>query len=763
MSSPNPPLSRRRFLRDSALVVGSVGGAAALAGCSGEPSPQSTATTFPTMPRPVESTTAAPRDSWAPRPRTVGALRCVAEQVNERLVLHTDGGDVTFWSGVTLSASTPGHVGDARSASRADYRRWLPLMASLGVRVVRLAGLHGAVFYEELLRYNTANPAAPIYLIQGIEVIDPGALPATGLADPAVTRQARAQMLATSAAVHGDLQRRAGTAPVTGTWAADVSPWTIAYVLGGTWQPIVLTRTDAAGASATASPDGATGRYLRATSDATPSERWCAARLDELATDLARRGTSVPLAVGATPEIDPLPHPQEPDPAGDRVSLDARHIETTDAWPGGRFAAYDAYPYRPLFLFHEPELQGDDPYRAYLQALRTAFAGMPLFLTSYGVTSALGSGGNGARGRDQGHHTEPEMMRLNAESLSMFASLGLTGATLTAWADDWSASTWNTAERYALVTPQRRALYHDPLTSDQWHGLIAHDPVRAGDRVVHESSADMMSRVTFDYDASWAYFTLYFGGRVTSPVEIGFDILGGAGLRFPGGSGEPIFDVAIRMVPTMSTTVVFIRSGLDPIRLDGLPRGWWPSPARGGWNGEQLLLNRSYLVPGTTTPVSPQFLDIGTLVLGSWWDEQADDYNSLATWHLARASSSDPAILRFRIPWSMLAMADPSDRQVLVPTTVRPSLVPARTVNVTIESSTPGSPITFPVSMPRWSTAPYTERVKSGAQTFAATLRDVTRLQPPSLTSPTTGSPSSATATSTTSTTATSRSATTTS
>ena len=49
-------------------------------------------------------------------------------------------------------------------------------------------------------------------------------------------------------------------------------------------------------------------------------------------------------------------------------------------------------------------------------------------------------------------------------------------------------------------------------------------------------------------------------------------------------------------------------------------RGWWPSPARGGWNTEQLVLNRSYLVPGSTTPVSPQFLDIGTLVLGSWWD-----------------------------------------------------------------------------------------------------------------------------------------------
>ena len=737
MTSPPPPLSRRRFLRDSALVAGSVG-TAALAGCSGEPGPQSTATNFPTIPASMAPTTPLPTDSWAPSPHLAGGLRCVAQQVNDRLVLHTQGGDVTFWTGVTLAPSTPGHVSGTRSATRTDYRRWLPMMAELGVRVVRLPGLHSSAFYEELLRYNEAHPTTPLYLIQGVEVLDSDVLPPGGLTDAALTRRARDEAVAASAAVHGDLRRPAGTATVTGTWTADVSPWTIAFILGTRWNPLLLQRTNA---STEVTAPGTRGRYVTTSEAATPAERWCADRLQELAADLATRGTSVPLAVAASPEIDPLPHPQEPDPQGDLVSLDARNIVTTAAWPGGRFAAYEAFPYRPHFLFHEPGLTGDDAYRGYLQALHEAFAGLPLFVTAFGVTSALGSGGEGVADRDQGHHTEQQMMRLNADMLAMFASIGLTGATLAAWADDWAASTWNTAERYTLVPAKRRALFHDPLTSDQWRGLIAHDPVRAGERVVHESSGDVMSRVTFDYDASWAYLTLYFQGRVTSPVEIGFDILEGAGLRFPGGSGEPIFDVAIRMVPTMSTTVVFIRSGLDPIRLDGLPRGWWPSPARGGWNTEQLVLNRSYLVPGSTTPVSPQFLDIGTLVLGSWWDEQADDYNTLATWHLARASAHDPAILRFRVPWSMLAMADPSDRQVLVPTSFRPSLAMARTVNVTIESSTPGSPITFPLSMPRWNTAPYTERVKSGAQAITGALRDLTRLQPPSLASPGTTAP----------------------
>lgn len=690
---------------------------------------QTTATTISSAPTP--EATASPAtvgDSWAPRPTQLGGLECVARQVNDRLVLHTAGGDVTFWAGVTLDANTPGHVAGTRAATRADYRRWLPMMASLGIRVVRLPGLHGSVFYEELLRYNTTNSNAPIYLIQGIELLDGEIMSTSSLFEKAVVERARAEVLAAGAAVHGDLSRRSGSAKVTGTWTADVSAWTVAFVLGAGWLPGQLQRTDETDPRAAA----VTGEYVTSAPEATPSERWCAARLQELAADLARRGKSVPLAVWAGSEIDPLPHPQEPDLQADLATLDARNIVTTPAWPGGRFAAFEAEPYRPLFLFHEPGLQGDDAYRAYLQLLRETFEGMPLFVTSFGVTSALGSGGRGVGGRDHGHHTEPEMMQRNADMLSMFASIGVTGATLSAWQDDWSAATWNTAERYTLVRATKRALFHDPLTADQWSGLLAMDPVPVGERVVHEASDHMMSRVGFDYDASWAYFTLYFQGRVTSPVEIGFDILDGAGLRLPGGSGDPIFDVAIRMVPTMSTSVVFIRSGLDPIRLDGLPRGWWPSPARGGWNTEQLVLNRSYLVPGSTTPVSPQFLDIGTLVLGSWWDTQADDYNTLATWHMARASADDPTILRFRVPWSMLAMADPAGRQALVPTMFRPSLRSVRAINVTIESSTPGSPITFPLSWSPWQTAAYDERLKSGSERIAAAMGDLSVQQPPS-------------------------------
>ena len=144
----------------------------------------------------------------------------------------------------------------------------LPMMAQLNIRVVRLPGLHAPVFYEELLRYNEAHPTKPIYLIQGVEIIGTDALSTAGLYADSVTRTARTELLAASAAVHGDLSRRAGSAAVTGSWTADVSAWTIGFVVGNRWLPAQLQSTDAANAQAPA----VRGRYVTSSNDATPSE-----------------------------------------------------------------------------------------------------------------------------------------------------------------------------------------------------------------------------------------------------------------------------------------------------------------------------------------------------------------------------------------------------------------------------------------------------------------------------------------------------------
>ena len=50
-------------------------------------------------------------------------------------------------------------------------------------------------------------------------------------------------------------------------------------------------------------------------------------------------------------------------------------------------------------------------------------------------------------------------------------------------------------------------------------------------------------------------------------------------------------------------------------------------------------------------------------------------------------------------------------------------MVPMRAMTVTVESSTPGSPIDFAMPLPAWSVARYSERVKTGASRLSEAFR----------------------------------------
>jgi hypothetical protein len=64
----------------------------------------------------------------------------------------------------------------------------------------------------------------------------------------------------------------------------------------------------------------------------------------------AKRGWSRPWTFTNWITLDPLDHPEEPLEQEDLVSVDATNLSATDAWPGGFFASYHAYPYHPEFM-----------------------------------------------------------------------------------------------------------------------------------------------------------------------------------------------------------------------------------------------------------------------------------------------------------------------------------------------------------------------------------------------------------------------------
>jgi hypothetical protein len=416
----------------------------------------------------------------------------------------------------------------------------------------------------------------------------------------------------------------------------------------------------------------------------------------------------MPIAFVNWPTTDPLRHPEEPHPGEDMVGVDANHVLPTTAWPGGTYASYHAYPYYPDFLRYEPGLNIEqtsgpaegtvDPYAGYLAALKKHHSSMPVLITELGVPSSLGSAHNGPLGRDQGGHTEQEAASIDAQLLRLVKGEGLSGAFLFAWTDEWFKFTWNTIEHQ---TPrERRQLWHDPLTNEQYFGLLAEDPARLPDvRTEQVPDGGKVARLTMDADPSYVYVDVtYAAGAPREPLVLSVDTVpGGTGVAGDGGS-----DYRVEIDPRAGSGRALVRAALDPDRLDT----WEDLPEAGApWHLYRLITNRSY---GGVKDSTMEYQDVGALVRGTW-DPASPRYNSLATWRI------DGDTVRMRIPWPMLGLSDPSSRTALG----EGDPVTTHTVDgdrglVLSLSIGGGVPYRTSFTWPTWNSVKYTERLKTG-------------------------------------------------
>ncbi|HYO85960.1 MAG TPA: hypothetical protein VES01_05820 [Dermatophilaceae bacterium] len=645
---------------------------------------------------------------------TRGGLRCLATQQSNRLVLHTAAGPMSFWAGVNLGGTTPGHSPGELAISPQDYQRWFTQMGEMGIRFLRIYTIHPPHMYQTLRTYNETHRQDPLYLIHGVYLPDESYVKSADLYDRGPTEAMTREVRDASAATHGRLTRARMRGRAWGTWDADVSPWLAAWIVGVEWDPVATAASDRRNARAPA----VAGRFFASAPRATPTERWLVARLDELATAEARSGVSLPIAAVNWPTADPLRHPQEHNSLEDLVTVDANHIVPQPAWPGGTFASYHAYPYYPDFQLLQPGYQvGGDSYRAYLADLKRHHAGMPMMVTEFGVPSSLGMAHRGSARRDQGFHSEQEKLSMDAGMLRSIRDLDLAGALVFVWADEWFKFTWNTRPRQAPVSSERRALWHDPLTNEQFFGIIATDPIRVGERAVVENRTGIQ-RIGLDHDASWVYLNITFENEPMQRIEVGFDVIPGGGLSLPGVGDEatsraPDYDVRVSIDPGHRTATALIRPDLDPITLDGLS-GPLPGPEPDGWLLQRLALNRAYTMPGTKRRVAADFFEVGRLLEGRWEPGETGS-DSRSTWQLTGPQDGFGALLRLRLPWSMLSMADPSSRVALAPRAGVATGVPVSQIGVRVEAGAAGS-AAFPLRWEGWNRVAYTERLKEGAQ-----------------------------------------------
>jgi hypothetical protein len=288
-------------------------------------------------------------------PRQVGQLTLPARVQGRSVEAATKSGFVPiFWAGVNLGSTIPGRQPGEVAATREDYDRWLSGIGDLGARVVRIYTILRPDFYDALDAYNSGHPDRPLFFIQGIWLPGEDEFAASGNAyAPGVTDTFKSEIDDAVDVVHGDAKLPERRGHASGTYGSDVSRWLLAYSIGIEWDPYAVQSTDRKNAGVAPYH----GRYFTASSNATPMESWLASMLDHTAADEAKRGWSRPLTFTNWLTLDPLHHPYEPLPQEDLVSVDATRIAATDAWPGGFFASYHAYPYYPDFMRLTPSYQ----------------------------------------------------------------------------------------------------------------------------------------------------------------------------------------------------------------------------------------------------------------------------------------------------------------------------------------------------------------------------------------------------------------------
>ncbi len=663
-------------------------------------------------------------------------LEYAVRAAGSTFALRAAAGWVPFYvKGIDLGAALPGRH-PSQFPDSSTYADWIERMAATGANTVRVYTLHPPAFYGALRAYDLAHPASPLRLIQGTWAeVPPGG---SRFDDPAWEGALLRELRSTVDAVHGraDLPRRPGL-PAR-FYTADVSAWTLAYIVGRPWEPAAVAAFDRGHPQLT----GWDGRFTRA-ARVSPMEAWLTKLVDHVAgyeTETYR--TQRPVAWADWPANDPLHHPTEadtresalirvargeqgvvvPDVADgdDVVSLDASRVVATRRFPAGLFAAYQVYPYYPRFLALDPGLAatespfGRSSFYGYLVDLKSHFGGLPVLVDEYGLPPSIGVAQLSPQGWHQGGRTEADAAAALGRMTREIAAAGMAGGIAFEWVDEWFKTGWSTKALESPAEDDRR--WYNRMDPEEHYGLNAVEPEprlpgatlagRAGawagvSALYHDQEAGQLRLL-----ADEAYLRVRFrrGSRAVDELMVGFDVVDPARGDFawpdPGAPPAPVgMEAVVRvrgdsarllldapLLPTAFRTVAPDPSTADARLLDPGPDIASPPPG--------LFRGRLLREPGRDVLSranrdgdygSPRFLIAGrtfgrdsTELAGLGYDQgllpRGPEPDGL--WE------ADDSVLELRIPWQMLGVGDPSQLQVIEDTT-RPGWgVPLSTTRV---------------------------------------------------------------------------------
>ena len=619
----------------------------------------------------------------------------------------------TWIKAVNLGAALPGKFPAEFPPNDSTYEKWIALIAQMGANTVRLYTIHPPHFYAALRKWNLAHPDHPLWLIHGVWTEPPPGKQEEKYDDAQWSKQFQREMQHVVALIHGDVVIPALPGHASGNYNADVSAWTIGYIIGREWEPYSVVAYNKLHPSQTSY----TGKYVTI-SGGNPLEAWLAQQCDFLVSfEMDRYNAQRPIAYSNWPTLDPLNHPTETGKAqeiallkargeqivempkeydNDAVGLDAVKMRPTSAFSAGVFASYHAYPYYPEFMVVDPGYraarspEGPSNYFGYLRELIAHYGDMPVVISEYGVPSSRGSAHVQPQGWNHGGLSEEGQARIDARLTRDIYASGAAGAGLFALIDEWFKKNWAVIE--FEVPADRKRMWLNALDAEENYGVIA---MRAGARgaspVIDGDTADWrawtplyataeaakgdplrLKALRVAHDEAYVYLRLDVGriDWTRAHYQIGVDTykrdLGDArlpntaskspvGLEFVIDIGGPAASRVLVDHPYNLYKGVLI-PGSKPAAIQYVNNVPFKTVANdaGKWDSLLVVTNRRRI-----SRDGKIFPSIGYDRNRLLYARQSQ--TTLADWYANEAGG----VIEMRIPWGMLQVTDPSSRSVL--------------------------------------------------------------------------------------------------